>query len=348
MSQRRPPAGAVLPTTTVVDESGGDNGALSGDHHREESAPFIANSTPIEKGSLSIEEANNYSSDDDNLCAEDRYQIERHNRRVKHWRESPFACGLVNPTWAEERNHSRWKKQYGDDELSPDEAGCSWCSSVVCPYLNAGRVGHMVVLRSSTEWVEAVEEDEETGEEKTVRYSRPRLDMTVGPYWPMLVFVTYPLILGVSGWTLFSKVLVGKLSPMAVLLWTPLTVGLIVSLAFTACCDPGIMYKHYKPAPQDENSWRWTDRAHSYRPRNSYYDADTAVVVEEFDHTCPWTGTAIGKKNMRAFQCFVALVFICLVRHFSTIRVLYCNELAVQFDTVQFLTSFFVLLIRKR
>jgi hypothetical protein len=27
----------------------------------------------------------------------------------------------------------------------------------------------------------------------------------------------------------------------------------------------------------------------------------------------PWTGTAIGKKNMRAFQCFVALVFTCLI-----------------------------------
>ncbi len=28
---------------------------------------------------------------------------------------------------------------------------------------------------------------------------------------------------------------------------------------------------------------------------------------------CPWTGTAIGKKNMFAFQCFVTLVFTCLV-----------------------------------
>ena len=29
--------------------------------------------------------------------------------------------------------------------------------------------------------------------------------------------------------------------------------------------------------------------------------------------SCPWTGTAIGKKNMRSFQCFVALVFLCLI-----------------------------------
>lgn len=29
--------------------------------------------------------------------------------------------------------------------------------------------------------------------------------------------------------------------------------------------------------------------------------------------SCPWTGTAIGSKNMSSFQCFVALVFVCLI-----------------------------------
>jgi hypothetical protein len=28
---------------------------------------------------------------------------------------------------------------------------------------------------------------------------------------------------------------------------------------------------------------------------------------------CPWTGTAIGRKNMPAFQAFVGLVFFCLI-----------------------------------
>jgi hypothetical protein len=40
---------------------------------------------------------------------------------------------------------------------------------------------------------------------------------------------------------------------------------------------------------------------------------DTGVIVEEFDHTCPWTGTAIGRKNMFPFQMFVCLVFLCMV-----------------------------------
>ena len=29
--------------------------------------------------------------------------------------------------------------------------------------------------------------------------------------------------------------------------------------------------------------------------------------------SCPWTGTAIGEKNMNAFRFFVALVFVCLM-----------------------------------
>jgi hypothetical protein len=31
------------------------------------------------------------------------------------------------------------------------------------------------------------------------------------------------------------------------------------------------------------------------------------------EFSCPWTGTAIGKKNMGSFQMFVGLVFICLI-----------------------------------
>jgi hypothetical protein len=141
----------------------------------------------------------------------------------------------------------------------------------------------MIVLRSSTEWVEEVEEGE--GEEKVRRHMRPRLDCVVGPYWPMLAFVTYPLILGVSGWTLVIKIVPGRTSSFMAFGWAVLTVGLITALAFTACCDPGIQYKYKKPPPQYENQWRWTDRAHSYRSRNAFYDADTGVVVEGFDHT---------------------------------------------------------------
>jgi palmitoyltransferase ZDHHC9/14/18 len=128
----------------------------------------------------------------------------------------------------------------------------------------------------------------------------------------MLILITYPLILGVSGLTLVTRI--PYKHPIIVLAWLICTVGLIVSLALTAFRDPGILPRYEQPpASLDASSWRWSDRTHSYKPRGSYYDPDTGVIIEDFDHTCPWTGTAIGKKNLGSFHCFVALVFVCMV-----------------------------------
>lgn len=127
----------------------------------------------------------------------------------------------------------------------------------------------------------------------------------------MLLCVTYPLIFGVSIATLVLAI--PKCNFLVTIIWAACTLGLIYALAMTAFRDPGILPKHEQAPPQNTNGWLWSDRAYSWRPRGAFYDTDTGVVVEEFDHTCPWTGTAIGKKNMFSFQWFVALVFICLV-----------------------------------
>jgi hypothetical protein len=196
---------------------------------------------------------------------------------------------------------------------------------MLCTLLGAGRVGNMAVLRQTTEWVEEVvvedddqdddddddeeevDDDDDTDDEEelgrgrrrrhprhssatskttTRRYTRPRLDFVVGPYWPMLCCVTYPLILGVSFWTLVGVILApGRLHVLVVMLWTLCTVGLIVALGLTAFRDPGILYRYQRPPPQSENQWRWSDVALTYRPRGAVYDPDTAVIVEEFDHT---------------------------------------------------------------
>jgi hypothetical protein len=275
------------------------------------------------------------------LTVEERYQTEKHHLRLKHWRESPFAVGLTEHSWMAERHRpSESSRAYGDDELQPDSTGgCLCLSAQVCPVFGAGRVGNMAVLKSSHEWVEEVTEDEETGEKTSHRYSRPTLQVVMGPYWPMLLCVTYPLILGVSGWTFIAGILPGGKPAIVVFAWLVCTVGLIVALAMTGCRDPGIMHRHRNPPPQCEETWRWTDQAQSYRPRGAYFDVDTGVIVEEFDHTyvavclcaservdmedthrpsffsyrCPWTGTAIGKRNMLSFQFFVCFVFVCMI-----------------------------------
>jgi hypothetical protein len=66
-------------------------------------------------------------------------------------------------------------------------------------------------------------------------------------YWPMLVCVTYPLILGVSIATLFTAI-PGK-HPLIILFWAICTGGLIYALAMTAFRDPGILPR-YEKAPQ--------------------------------------------------------------------------------------------------
>lgn len=142
----------------------------------------------------------------------------------------------------------------------------------------------MSVLKSSEEIVEEVTVDEESGEAVSRTFSRPVIQVVVGPFWPMLIFITYPLIFAASWYTikLISK---GTVPLVLVVVWALCTVSLVVSLALTACTDPGILYKYPTPPPQDENTWRWTDQAVSYRPRRAQYDPDCAVVVEGFDHT---------------------------------------------------------------
>jgi hypothetical protein len=251
------------------------------------------------------------------LSMDARFHAENEQLKIKAWKEGPFATGFVPATWDEEyasyRSDVRGQcmKIVDNDNTTP----CGCCSALVCAMLGAGRVGNMAVLRSSTEWVEEV--GDEIGESTTKRVTRPRLDCLVGPYWPMLMFVTYPLILGksmlwnvsishcsflagsiltaaapseiqhlgVSGLTLIT--VIPHKHPLLGLVWAILTVGLISALALTAFRDPGILPRYHNLPPQEgENtSWRWNERAHTYRPRNSWYDPDTAVVVEEFDHT---------------------------------------------------------------
>jgi hypothetical protein len=254
-----------------------------------EEKPFSQAIGPVAEGELKLDEGDEdvalgkqSKKELTPLSIDERYFREREEARIKHWRDSPFAAGLVNVSWRDEGSKGTCGGLM-QENVDPDSGGCLCCSSLVCGGIGAGRVGNMAVLSQSNEWVEEVEEDEETGEQKVRRFTRPTLHFVVGPYWPMLVCVTYPLILGVSMWTLLSAI-PGK-HVFLQLLWLVCTVGLIYALAMTAFKDPGILYKHNEPPPQSENDWRWNDSAQSYRPRGAFYDPDCAVVVEGFDHT---------------------------------------------------------------
>mmetsp|Transcript_51993 Transcript_51993/g.96736 ORF Transcript_51993/g.96736 Transcript_51993/m.96736 type:complete len:275 (+) Transcript_51993:99-923(+) len=131
-----------------------------------------------------------------------------------------------------------------------------------------------------------------------------------GPFWPCMVGVTYPLIFLVS---IYSAVMFLPSAPAWVVgLWVLATLTVLVSLALTACSNPGIV-RRYTEEPPNTTGWRWSDQAQSFRPRTSRYDRDCGLVIDEFDHTCPWTGTGIGRDNMMYFQVFTSCVCGCLI-----------------------------------
>jgi hypothetical protein len=134
---------------------------------------------------------------------------------------------------------------------------------------------------------------------------RRRLWCVVGPYWAVMVCVTTPLIAGPCA---------GALYYMAPRVPVPLTVSFAVAALFvltalwlTACSDPGLVVRqHTNPAEDTPQraEWAWEDRTKTFRPLSARFADDCGVLVEGYDHTCPWTGTAIGKGNLRYFYAF--------------------------------------------
>ena len=56
-----------------------------------------------------------------------------------------------------------------------------------------------------------------------------------------------------------------------------------------------------------ENGWLWNEQVDSFRPFTSLYCKECKVLIDDYDHICPWTGTAVGKNNMRSFRYFLLL-----------------------------------------
>ena len=113
---------------------------------------------------------------------DERYEIEAQNLKKKLWKENPFACGLTEPTWTEEYHKFKQNPmRHCSETAERDGIPCICCSAAACSMLGAGRVGNMAILKQSTEWVEEVD-DAGDGSEPTVRrFTRPRLDIVVGP-----------------------------------------------------------------------------------------------------------------------------------------------------------------------
>ena len=76
----------------------------------------------------------------------------------------------------------------------------------------------------------------------------------------------------------------------------------MLALLFTGMSDPGIFPRHAKPLGED---WTYSEYAQSYRPEGVIYCQQCQVLIEGYDHFCPWSGTVIGKGNEACFQTFI-------------------------------------------
>ena len=94
------------------------------------------------------------------------------------------------------------------------------------------------------------------------------------------------------------------------IVWALSVLCLVTALSCVAFRDPGVLRRHPE---KPEANWRWNVQARTFRPPGACYDEDLGLVVEGFDHVCPWTGTGIGERNICAFHTFVTTLCVCIV-----------------------------------
>lgn len=219
----------------------------------------------------------------------------QHGAAERHWLDSPFAVGPTKSSWADENVGF---KSLCHAIFSRSKHTHILCTAFVCGWTRAGRVGNMVVL-----W----QRSEETVPTSSGDAKRPRLLCVLGPYWMVCTFVTLPFILAFS-LVVFAWRLAPRPCLPIVISWSILHFLWLVTLLRASCADPGILNRHgARPTIEEGESWSWNSQAKTFRPSTARYDPECAVVIEEYRHTCPWIGTALGRRNHRWLKAFVVL-----------------------------------------
>jgi Uncharacterized protein containing DHHC-type Zn finger len=261
--------------------------------------------------------------------------------RFQHWKEHGYAVGLAPITWSD--------VSYDEEEEDTGkilDSIHSMLPRVFCRHF--GRVGNMVIIKERKTWMSIpttlVDERHSTQDidaqsssgipemmsngtscanTRTVN-TQTSFSLVLGPYWPILIFFTLPLItlssILVAFYALYKNpwfhsslhwntgMGTGTVYWIIVAVWVVSTMGLYLSLLYTSLVDPGILPRFTE---RPDNHWRWNDQGQSYIPPSAVYEPDCKVVIDEYHHTCIFAGTAIGKNNVGSFFYFV---FFAIVR----------------------------------
>ena len=135
--------------------------------------------------------------------------------------------------------------------------------------------------------------------------------LIVGPYWPFCLALTtslmvlVPVVIVVVFWSVLPWYCKGP--------FLGLQLVALAALVSVGCRNPGLV-PHLSNEPEEsvngdrKHKWVFNDLTGGWRPRGAQYDRDVNAVVQDFDHVCPFTGTAIGGGNLKCFYCFVGMV----------------------------------------
>jgi hypothetical protein len=132
-----------------------------------------------------------------------------------------------------------------------------------------------------------------------------------GPCWPFCVGVTLPLIIGVAGVASYFVFFTPN-SPLpwwVACMYYPVLAGVLICLFCVSCRDPGLM-ERVTDEEAGAGGWFWNEQVGSFRPPGALYCRECGVLIQDYDHLCPWTGTGIGGGNIFAFKAFVVGVNI--------------------------------------
>lgn len=131
--------------------------------------------------------------------------------------------------------------------------------------------------------------------------------LVLGPYWHFLI-ITLAVVTSVSlmiyVWVIPSDEKLERIIGLS------LTILAATSLLCTALNDPGIFPRYSKPLAQN---WTYSEYAQSYRPPGVIYCQQCQVLIEEYNHFCPWSGIVIGKGNEAYFQVFITAIVVALL-----------------------------------
>lgn len=132
-----------------------------------------------------------------------------------------------------------------------------------------------------------------------------------GPCWPFCLFITFPLIAILSGLVSYFVVLNKKsgLPDWFAFVYFPIIGSTLISLFCVSCRDPGLL-ERVTDEEAGNGGWFWNEQVGSFRPPGALYCRECKVLIQDYDHLCPWTGTGIGRGNMFYFKAFVVNVNI--------------------------------------